>query len=329
MIKRFFENKKVLLGLATVAFIFAVILVSSFWPFILDPSKIATKEFLTNELIITAIVLSVTSSFIFVAQASNNKNEDSEICKARVSFKKSIEKIENHTFFYQWVKKVLQENDKKEIVEREMNKLVLPIELYYMDDNVLETLTVAQKINDKFYGPYKPSQLMEVINLKKRVSRIKFVTPSYYTSVKAIQSDKTLSELAMKENLKKTMTVLVDVSSRVIMTWVSAMILGSLVRDLAQGDMNIAQAWMTFLSRGFSLFSSCFFGYNVGCKANDIDAFYILKRVEVHTMYLEDKTFKPVDESKEAFKDRVREESLLITNGGEKNGEERKENVHN
>ena len=94
---------------------------------------------------------------------------------------------------------------------------------------------------------------------------------------------------------------------------IGAIILGSLVLDLTQSAPEmIASCIMTFLSRAFAFFSSSFTGYLLGCKINDLDAFYILKRVEVHRLYLEDKTFTPIDEEKEAFKERVKEENKLL-----------------
>ena len=310
--KKVFDNKKVLLGLITVILIFAIIFVSSFWPFILDPSRIMTAEFLTDELIITAIVLSVTISMLFVAQASNANNKDSELAKAKVEFVNSLKRIAVHSHLYQWIKKVLQPNDRKEIAEREMAKLMIPYQVYELSDTEILTLVQPQKIEDKFYGPYDIKKLKKVIKLKSDVAKVKFVAPNYYTSVKSIQSDKTLSELAKNENAKKVLTIVLHLSVRVLITWISASILGSLVRDLTQ-DTDVAQAWLKFLSRAFAFASSCFLGYNVGCKLNDLDAFYILKRVETHTLYLEDTTFKPVDEAKEAFKERVlNEEHKLL-----------------
>ena len=107
------------------------------------------------------------------------------------------------------------------------------------------------------------------------------------------------------------------------------MILASLVRDLTQEGGFTAQAFMRFLSRIFAYITSSFLGYLLGCKMNDLDAFYITKRVEAHTLFLEDKTFEYVDEGKLEYIERVRKEQLLLTtkegvdNGT--SGEQRKE----
>lgn len=307
--KKVVENKKILLGLMTILLIFAVIVVSSFWPFILDPQRIFTTEFLTDELLITAIVLSTTISVLFVAQASNASNPQSELAKAKVAFAESMKNIVNHTWLYQWVKKVLQVADRKEIAEREMAKLLVPYEVFEFSESDINTLTKPQKIGDKFYGPYEKAKLKKIIQLKKSIAKIRFVAPNYYTSVKSIEADKTLSEIARNENVKKVLTIVVQLVTRILLTWIGASILGSLVRDMTQEGGSTAQAWMHFLSRAFAFGSSCFLGYFLGCKLNDLDAFYILKRVETHTMFREDKTFVPVDEAKEAFKERVMEET--------------------
>lgn len=315
--KRVIENKKISLGLITMALVFAIIVVSSFWPFILDPSQIATTQFITDELIITAITLSTTISMLFVAQASNASNPASEIARAKVDFRESLKRITHRGSFYQWIKRVLQNNDKKEIVKREMGKLLIPEEIYDLSESEIKSLTLAQKIGDKFYGPYDAKKLKAVIKLKENIAKIKFVAPNYYTSVHSIQADKTLSELAKNENAKKVLTVVIQLLTRVIIIWIGASILGSLVRDLSQEAGSTAQAWMRFLSRAFSFGSSCFLGYNMGCRLNDLDAFYITKRIDTHTLFIEDKTFVPVDEAKEAFKKRVlEEEHKLINNTG-------------
>lgn len=299
--KKTLGNKKILFGVLTILLVFAIIVVSSFFPFIFDPSRIFTKEFLTDELIITAIVCSVTIAMLSIAQAGNGQNPNSELCKSKVEFKNSLTRIENHTVFFQWVKRRLQVNDKKEIAEREMGKLLIPYEVYELEEKEILALASVQKINDKFYGPYDIKKLEQVIKLKKYIAKIKFVSPSYYTTVKNIDADKTLSELAKTENIKKMMTIIYHLATKIIITWVFASILGSLVRDLTQEGGSNAQTWMKFLSRAFAFGQSCFLGYNIGCKLNDLDAFYILKRIEAHTLFLEDKVFVYVDESKEEY----------------------------
>lgn len=295
-VRKTLSNKKITLGLLTILLIFLIIVVSSFWPFIIDPSKLSTTEFLTDELIITAIILSTTISILFVAQASNASKPESEIARAKVEFAKSMSRIERRTDFFQWVKKVLQPRDREEMAKREADRLMLPREVLSMEPWEIVTLVERVEIGGRHYGPYPLKTLKRAILTKERIARMSFVAPNYYTSVTTMQADRTLSEMAKNENAKKVSTTVLQLSLRIAVTWIGAFILGSLVRDMTQDGGSTAQAWMRFLSRAFAFGSSCFLGYYMGCQLNDLDAAYISKRVEVHSLYLEDKAFVPEEE---------------------------------
>lgn len=311
--KKVFDNKKLLLGFLTMVVILAIIVVSSFWPFILDLSRVGTTEFITDQMIIMAITISVTIAMMFIAQVSNAQNPNSELAKAKVEFMNSIKKIVNHTWFYQWIKRVLQVNDRKDIAEKGMMKLGVPFAVYELSDTEIRSLEKPQKFGDTFYKSLTKKQIEGVLSLKKHVSSIKFVSPNYYTSFKSLMIDKNLSEIARGENKKKIFTVIFQLTLKIVMSFIFAAILASLVRDLAQEDGSNAQTWMRFLSRTFAFITSSFLGFTLGCKLNDLDAFYITKRVEAHTLYLEDKDFKPIDEAKQEFIERVlNEEHALI-----------------
>jgi hypothetical protein len=311
--KKVFDNKKLLLGFLTMVVILAIIVVSSFWPFILDLSRVGTTEFITDQMIIMAITISVTISMMFIAQVSNAQNPNSELAKAKVEFMNSIKKIVNHTWFYQWIKRVLQVNDRRDIAEKGMMKLGVPFAVYELSDTEIRSLEKPQKFGDTFYKSLTKKQIEGVLSLKKQVARIKFVSPNYYTSFKSLMIDKNLSEIARGENKKKIFTVIFQLALKIVMSFIFAAILASLVRDLAQEDGSTAQTWMRFLSRTFAFITSSFLGFTLGCKLNDLDAFYITKRVEAHTLYLEDKDFKPIDEAKQEFIERVlNEEHALI-----------------
>lgn len=304
------ENKKIVLGLMTMGLVLAIIVVSSFWPFILDPSKVGTAEFITDQLIITAITIFATISMMFVSQASNAMDERSEIAKAKVEFKKSIEKLTDRTGFYQWVKKVLQPADRKDIAETGMMRIGLPSKYLNLTDSEIRSLTVAQKIGEEYYKPLTNAEIKRVIALKNHINKVRFVSPNYYTSSASWMTSKNLSQIAANESAKKISTVVFQLFLKIFITTVGAAIFASLVRDLTQEGGSTAQAWIRFLSRMFAFVTSSFLGYLMGAKLNDMDAFYILKRVEVHGLYLEDKDFVPVDEDKEAFKERVLIESV-------------------
>lgn len=313
-------NKKVLLGLLTMVLVFAIIVVSSFFPFIIDPSRIGTTQFITDQLIIIAITISSTISMMFVAQAGNSADEKSELARARVEFKQSMDKIVNRTSLYQWITKIFQPKDKLEIAKDRMERLGIAFKYYELDNYQLKTLIEnAQKIDDNFYRKLTTKEYDSIIAIKKQITNIRFVKPNYYTSVSSIDSTRTLSEIASKEGTKKILIVLSQLFARIFSVLIFSMILASLVRDLSEEGGSTAQLWMTFMSRMFSFGSSSFLGYMIGCKLNDLDAFYIRKRIEVHILYLEDKTFKYVDEEKEAFKERIRQETTLLIERKEEN----------
>ena len=129
--------------------------------------------------------------------------------------------------------------------------------------------------------------------------------------------DKNLSEIASSENKKKDFnySIWIDLENNSIIYW--SCIFASLVRDLTQEGGFTAQAFMRFFARMFAYVTSSFLGYMLGYKMNDLDAFYIIKRVECHTLYLEDKNFKYVDEAKIEYIERVKKEQLLIENKGD------------
>ena len=311
--KNVIENKKVLLGALTMALILAIITVSSFWPFVLDPSKICTTEFITDQMIIASITIFATISMMYVSQASNAQNPKSEIAKAKVAFDISIKRILEHTVFFQWVKKVLQPSDRKDIAEKGMLKLGVDFKVWDLSDDEIRSLKVAQKFGDNFFKPLTEKQIRGVLKLKKKVISVKFVSPNYYTSHKSFMQNKNLSQIAAGENSKKILTVVFQLLVKISISLIGAMIFASLVRDIAQDGGSTASSWMRFLSRMFSYITSSFLGYMIGCKINDLDAFYIMKRIEAHTLFLEDKSFKPIDEAKEAFKQRcLGEEHKLI-----------------
>lgn len=319
--KKILDNKKIVLGVLSMLLILAIVIVSSFFPFVLDFSRVGTDEFITDQMIIMAITIAATVGMMFIAQSSNAQNPLSEIAKAKVKFMASLDKITNHTIFFQWIKRVLQERDRKDIAEKGMLRIGVPFEVYLLQDSEILTLNEPQKINGIFYKALTEKQIKAVLNLKKRVANIKFVSPNYYTSFKSLMIDKNLSEIASSENKKKITIVLFELTFKIIVSFIGAAIFISLVRDLTQDGGFTAQAFMRFLSRMFAYTTSSFLGYMLGCKMNDLDAFYISKRVEAHTLYLEDKDYKYVDEAKLEYIERVKKEQLLLMNNENMSGD--------
>lgn len=311
-------NKKVFLGIATLLLIFAIVAVSSFIPFILDPSKFSDKayltKFITDECIIVAITIATTISTMFIAQASNSANPKSELAKSRSKFLESVEKITSITKFYQWIVRVLRVKDINEIIDREMLKIGVKRAVYELENSEIELLTQdAQKINDIFFKKIDKNTAKRVLTLKKKVAHFKFVSPNYYTTIKSYDKNKTNSEIAVNENKKKTLTIVVQLTTRILLTLIVAFIFAMLVFD-KNSDLGMAQKWLDFLSRMFAFVSSAFMGYLLGSKLNDMEAYYINNKVDTQRMFMEDTEFKEIDEDKQAFIDRCRrEERKLLT----------------
>lgn len=321
-------NKKIALGIFSIFMCLGLIIVCSFVPFIIDPTRWQTNEFLTDELLIVAIVIMSMISVMFIGQASNAQNPDSRIAKARVEFFTSLKTVieKNVNAFRQWIKKVLQPEDIQTIKERKLRRIgiddVLILEL---DDVQLKALLngagrypieSSKDENDRkgrYFKKITKDQYDALMIIRKTEFKIKFVEPEYYLSVKNLTDSRTVSERAINEGKKKGFFLTASVSSKLILTIVSAMIFASLVRDMTQ-SVDQATAWAKFLSRLWAMITSSFMGYIVGAQMNDIDAEYIEMRVQVHTRYLQDTEFKPLsqqEEAKQEFVERVKEEQVL------------------
>lgn len=321
-------NKKILLGVFSILMCLGLIIVCSFVPFIIDPTQWQTAEFLTDELIISAIVIMSMISLMFIAQASNAQNPESNLAKARSKFFVSIKTIKEKGFnaFRQWIKKVLQPEDIQTIKERRLRNLgiddVLILELE--DNELLELSKAPQRYpiprakneedrKGRYFRKITEYQYKGILKIKKTECKIKFVEPEYYLSVRNLTDSRTVSERAYNEGKKKRFFLSASIISKLVLTIVSAMIFASLVRDLS-AHRDAAAAWAKFASRVWALISSSFMGYIVGVQMNDIDAEYIDMRTQVHDRYIEDKNFKPLsqqEEAKQEFIDRVKEEQVL------------------
>lgn len=312
-------NKKILLGFASLLACIGIIVISSFFPFIIDPSKFLTKEFLTREIIIIAIVIVSMISSIFIGQAGNGSNPNSNIAKARVKFNESVSKITNISTFFQWIRRVQQPEDIALIKERKMREIGITnfavIDLDIKEINSL--IDTPQKIDGRYYKAITKEQAKDLIYIKTKL-KINLVEPNYYLTCKSNDTDRTITEKAGNESRKKSSMIVISVLSKSVMTLVIAIVFTSFVYD-ASSVLSQAQAWADFLSRMSAVISSSFMGYMVGSQINDIDADYIEMRVLIHKKFLEDKDFKPLtqeEEAKEQFSERVKKENQILMLGG-------------
>ena len=315
------KNRKIMLGLGALVCLIGIIALCSFFPFIIDPTRWQTEEFLSDELIIVAIVIFATICLMMIAQASNAMNPDSKLAKARVRFYASVEKIiggKKINAFGQWVRKVLQPNDIRSAREREIIRAGLDdVTILDLEDEEIRGLVgKPQKYGERFYKGISKEQCERAIKAKRM--RFSLVDPSYYLTCEKHASDRTITEQSAQETKKKGTLLTWSIVSKIALTVIFAMIFTSLVYDETT-SVDSAKSWMKFMTRMTAMASSAFMGYVIGCQMNDIDASYIELKVSAHDKYFEDESFKPKDqqeEAKEAFAQRVKEESVLALPGG-------------
>lgn len=318
------SNQKIVLGILSLTMCLALIAVCSFSSFVIDPSRIGTNEFLTDELIIIAIVIMSMVSAMFIGQAGNAQDSRSRISKARKAFTDSYLKLKarNVNDFKQWVKKVLEKEDIQSIKERKLRKIdVDDLTIFDLTDTQIRSLTEPQKIEDRFYKSLDKEKIEEIIKIKNEKIKLDFVSPEYYLSASTLSDSRTISERASNEGKKKGSFFLLRLGGKLVITIVTGMIFGSLVRDLV-GDGDTMEAVAKFLTRLWSMVSSAFMGYLLGVQINDIDAEYVEMRVSVHERFLSDNTFKPLEQQEEAkqqYIERVKKEQVLLEFRGKEN----------
>ena len=309
------QNRKILLGLSALLCLVGIIALCSFFPFIIDPSRWQTEEFLSDELIISAIVIFATICLMMIAQASNAMNPKSKLAQARVKFYASVEKIiggKRINAFGQWVRKVLQPSDIRAAKERQLVRAGIDdmTMLDLSEEEIKSLVGKPQKIGERFYKSITKKQCDDA--LRARRARFSLVDPSYYLTCEKNASGRTITEQSAQENKKKGTLLTWSILSKIAMTIIMAMIFTSLVYDSAT-SVEAAKGWMKFMSRMMAMASSSFMGYMVGCQMNDIDAYYIDVKIRAHDKYFEDESFKPKTQQEEArdeFAERVKKENM-------------------
>lgn len=311
---KYMKNRKILLGSSSILICIILIGICSFVPFAFDPKNVNWNNFWVNETLIVAITIFSLISTMFIGQASNAQNEDSNIAKARVSFFAKVRQIININAFSQWVKKIMQPRDIQAIKERKMRLAGIEdftvLQLEYAEIKALEE--TPQKYNERFYKGISKQQIKVILDIKRKGVKIELVEPDYYLYVKNIIDNRTITERSSKEGLKKGLFLTRSIVFKVLITVIVAVIFALFVSGT--GTQGWGERVGQFIARLWALASSSFMGYIVGCQINDIDAEYIEMRVKVQDMFLQDKEFKPIDaqeEAKQEFISRVKEEQVI------------------
>lgn len=293
-------NKKVALGSLAVILLAVFVAIASFNPFSIDPSRWQTMEFLSDEIIVVAITVFSMVCFIFIACAANAADPKSEIALSKVRFAEAMKQVQDTRKFRCWCHDVLEKNDLKDAKKRELLRLgIEDFEVLNLEICDIKSLNEPKNINGRYYKSMTDKQIEGVIRLREKPPIAKFVDPNYYLTTKSYGSNKTISEQAGKEGGKKTALMSYSIVSKALVTVLVAVVLSSFVADVASG-VGQAQAWGKFIQRMFSLCTSSFMGYVVGCQSNDIDAYYIGLRVEVITQFANDRSYVPISLQEEA-----------------------------
>lgn len=313
-------NRKILLGVSAFACMIGITALCSFFPFIIDPSRWQTQEFISDELIVTAIAIFSIVAMMMISQAFNAQSPESNIARANVHFAdvRAKVKAKGDSSFEQWVRKSLQPNDMKTEKETILLSAGLnDLSVIGLEDNEIKALIdTPQKYNGVFYKGITKKQYKEVLRAKRFTMPL--VAPNYYLTSKGIMSQATISKKSGKETNKKAAILTWSIFSKVAMSVVMAMIFTSLVLDLSQGGVDQATAWMKFLSRMFSMVTSSFLGWMVGTQINDIDADFAEMKAEAQSRFLADASFVALtqqEEAKQEFAERVKKENVLMIGG--------------
>jgi len=307
-----FKNKKIILGTTTIFSVIAIVFVISLFPFVLDPSRIFTTAWWTDEIILIVLTIISVVFTMYIGQASNGQDVRSNIAKAKVKFIVIIESI-NRSTFEQWVEQILEPSDQDKVYKRILREIGIKQEniLTLSKSDLKSLIGNPQRINNVWFDEINFAQFKKIIEIKNGKYNIKFVDPGYYLSDKSIDIDLSKSERARNENKKHSKSLTLSLGFRIALVLIFSITIGMFTRDLLQ-QQDIATSLMKLFTRLSTMCSGCFAGYLTGCQDNDISASYIEMKVDVMKEQLADATFKAksVEEiAKEKFELKVRIEN--------------------
>lgn len=301
-------SKKMLLGFTALLMGVAIIFVCSIVPLMIDPTKWNSTEFISDEIIIVALTIMGEVSVLMIGQSYNSAQDVSKISRATVEFNHSLENhITSITAFAQWVKMRLEKEDQHERYVRLLHYHGVEnmgyLDLDYSDlKQCLEKTIERDKV---YYRQITKKQYKLICDIKQGKYVINFVDAYTYIKLSKIDLDKTVSEKMANQQKKKSLTLLNSVFTKTLLVICTGLIFGALVPT---GDhYETATALMKLFTRLFSFSSAGFCGFFVGQQINDIEAEYILEKVEVHKRYASDKDFKPLDEQQLARQEFARQ----------------------
>jgi len=284
-------NQKVALALAAMLWMIIIICLTSFVPFILDPSRVTQDSFVSNLILIVAITIFGVINSMVASKSSNAANEKSNLSKARAKFFEIIRKITDFSPYYQWISLVKQPEDQKKKNDRLLKEVAISegelyLSLSFEDlDRLLKTKSPI-KIGEHYFDKLLPKQYDTIIRIKKGKENIRFVDPSYYTTIRSGETRITPTERASEENRVHTMNMIIGVGTKVVSTILFNVIIGMFVYDTSQGAITNAEAWVLLVQRMSALTTSSFVGNRIGTKDNDVAAGYVQDRINMYNEFV-------------------------------------------
>lgn len=300
-----FVSKKMLLGLTSMLTGLAIIFVCSIVPFAIDPSKWNTARFISDEMILVAITILGEVCLIMIAQSYNQSTDVSNLAKAKVKFMQKLDDCigTNIVAFDQWVKLVLEKRDLDIKYQRLLSRVGIENFNYcnLSREQLKELLKHPEKIDNVYYRQLTKEQYHTIVGILNGKNTINFVDASTYRKLSKLDVDKTTSEKMANQQAKKSSVVASSIISKSMFVVCIGLVFGALVPTGAiEGT---GEVLMRLFNRLFCFASAGFVGFFVGCQINDIDAEYILEKVDVVEKFYADKDFKPLTEQQLAQKE--------------------------
>lgn len=331
-----FSNRKITLGFGALLMCVALTVACSFFPYVLDPSRIGTKEFWSDEIIIIVLSVYALIDLMYMAKAYNAADKRSELARANVTFMEVVSKIRHRRAFDQWVKEVKEPSDQKAKNLHYMKQAGLDDERLLMlsidqlkglegkaqNYDIRDSNGVLVKSHEWFPALTK-AQVRVMLEIKQGKTAIRFVPSQTYLQSKTVRRSLTESEIAYAQGKHDTVTMTASIAIRVSQSILLAMILGSFVRDASADDTAVADAVLKLISRLFSISINSVFGWNLGCRINDDDAVFVRNKISVMEEYISDvesglfKVMSASELGKKEFAEQVKRENAHVLRKGE------------
>lgn len=310
--KRKVMNRKTLLLSTALILVVAIIGVSSFANAGINPDYWRSSKFISDLILLIALVLIGVATGnaegdnltrnnpngLFVATYNNYNDKRSMISKIIDKFKD----WNFHLYKQEYYDKVLRFLEQDYGIKQAELILQLDRTQIVQLENSPKMFQVDGK--ERYFNSLTEMQIKAILWVLDGKLKVKFIHESYFLNAYAKNMTKSMYEQAGQQEQEKRKKFTILMTYRVITTIISSMILTALVVDTANGKAT-SQAVLDLLSRYFTLFSSCVWGYVIAQDMiKDECLFLDYKATILERFYLEvevNKTFIAKTEEEKAF----------------------------